>query len=221
MGHGTPVTFAAIERGVKVGLGCVSPSNRQCYHINHEVKQDCTSIVAAEMFTAMRISLVWQRGELFPLLHPGTSSSAIRTGQQNLSLAPMKAPKYAKYPGPVAFRLATLGGAEAAHVESKVGSIEVGKQADILLFDALSINLANVIDPFAGIVYHATAADIETVIIGGEIVKESGKLVRHDWKEVGSKLNQHIKEVKSRVEKANDLEKNYEGIVKSWQLQTV
>jgi len=149
MGHGPPTTFEAIDRGVKVGLGI-----------------DCTSIVAAEMFTAMRISLAWERGN------------------HQLRLAPLKAPKYPRYNGATAFRLATLGGVEAAHVESKTGSIEVGKQADSLLFDALSINLANVSDPFNGIVYHATAADIGTVIIGGEILKENGELLRSRWSTV-------------------------------------
>ncbi|TFK35340.1 hypothetical protein BDQ12DRAFT_726086 [Crucibulum laeve] len=50
--------------------------------------------------------------------------------------------------------LATLRGAEAAHIESKIGSIKVGKLADIMLYNANSINLTNVIDLFKGIVFH-------------------------------------------------------------------
>ena len=87
-----------------------------------------------------------------------------------------------------AFRLGTLGGAEALNLADQIGTIEVGKKADILIFDALSTNLAGIRDPFNGIVFHASDADIATVLVNGEIVKRDGKLTKFEWATVAKEL---------------------------------
>jgi len=109
-----------------------------------------------------------------------------------------------------AFRLATLCGAEAAHVSSKIGSLEVGKLADIVIYDAASINLGGCSDPFRGITLHATGADVETVIVNGEIVKKDGKLVRKEWKEVAKQLKRHQKLLGEKLA-GIDLEEQYKA----------
>ncbi|TFK33564.1 Metallo-dependent hydrolase [Crucibulum laeve] len=186
MGHGDPVIYEAVRRGVKVGLGI-----------------DCASITSTEMFPAMRFALQHERGRVHKM-----------TADED------KAPKYNEFTAASAFRLATLGGAEAAHVESKIGSIEVGKLADIVLYDANSVNLANVIDPFKGIVFHATAADVEWVIVNGEVVKKEGKLVRKEWSEVAKELKRCAGNVRERY-KELDLDARYDSVIKQFGLETV
>ncbi|MED5102990.1 N-ethylammeline chlorohydrolase [Niallia circulans] len=73
------------------------------------------------------------------------------------------------------FRMATLGGAKAVGLEKEIGSLEIGKRADLAI-----LNLQNFhtfpsydVDPISRIVYSATRADVETTIIDGRIVMEN------------------------------------------------
>lgn len=77
------------------------------------------------------------------------------------------------------FRLATIQGARAIHAEDRLGSLEVGKRADIVIFDGTSPGMicAAEEDPVAAIVLHSSVRDIETVIVDGQIRKLNSKLV--------------------------------------------
>ena len=88
------------------------------------------------------------------------------------------------------FRLVTLGGAEAINMSHLIGTIEPGKKADLLIFDAQSPNLAGCSNPFLGFVFNASDADIETVMVDGEIVKNKNGFVKFDWKEVAKELKE-------------------------------
>lgn len=80
------------------------------------------------------------------------------------------------------FRLGTIKGARAIHMENEIGSIEVGKRADLVIFDATSSGMlcASEQDPVAAIVLHSSVRDIDTVIANGCIRKRYGKLVPVD-----------------------------------------
>jgi len=74
------------------------------------------------------------------------------------------------------FRMATIGGARAVGLEDEIGSIEVGKKADLAI-----LNLQNFhtfpsydVDPISRIVYSATRADVETTIVDGKILMDKG-----------------------------------------------
>ena len=97
-----------------------------------------------------------------------------------------------------AFRLATLGGAEALNLANSIGTIEVGKKADIVVLDANSVNLAGIRDPFKGIVFHATDADVELVMVNGEIVKKDGKLTKVEWAPVAKELRERADAIRER-----------------------
>ena len=107
-------------------------------------------------------------------------------------------PMHNKFYSKDAFRLATLGGAEAINMSHLLGSIEVGKKADIVVFDASSANLAGCADPFQGIVFHASNADVETVLVDGEVVKRNGKLVKMDWTAVAKELQEKADGIRQR-----------------------
>jgi cytosine/adenosine deaminase-related metal-dependent hydrolase len=76
------------------------------------------------------------------------------------------------------FRLGTIQGARAIHMEDKLGSIEVGKLADLVIFDGNSPGMvcASEQDPVAAIVLHSSVRDINTVIVDGRIRKRDGRL---------------------------------------------
>jgi DNA-binding transcriptional LysR family regulator len=68
----------------------------------------------------------------------------------------------------------SIGGAEAVHMEAKIGTIEVGKCADIVLVTPMH-------DAVAGVALNARPDDVDTVIINGRIVKRNGSLLHAHW----------------------------------------
>jgi len=63
--------------------------------------------------------------------------------------------------------MATLGGATALRMQDQVGSLEPGKQADIVVFDTANFDLRPLHNPVANIVYGSTGHSVDTVLIGG------------------------------------------------------
>ena len=80
-------------------------------------------------------------------------------------------------PSMQAVELATLAGARALGMEREIGSIEVGKRADLVVLDYRAFGLTPTLDPVQNLVYHAHARDVETVLVDGRIVVD-GRRVR-------------------------------------------
>ena len=70
--------------------------------------------------------------------------------------------------------MATLGGAKALGMDNTLGTLEVGKKADIILFDPARIRSIPMHDPLASIVYSASAENIDTTIVNGKVVYSKG-----------------------------------------------
>ncbi len=76
-----------------------------------------------------------------------------------------------------ALRMATIGGAEVLHRESEVGSIEVGKAADLIAFDLTDIAFAGAqADPVAAVV-HCAADRVDSAMVNGTWRVRDGRLV--------------------------------------------
>lgn len=83
--------------------------------------------------------------------------------------------------------MATINGARAIGREHDLGSIEVGKLADLLLVDLGGAHLAPVLDPVANLVYAGQATDISSVLVGGDFVVRDRVPVSVDEREVVSR----------------------------------
>jgi cytosine/adenosine deaminase-related metal-dependent hydrolase len=81
-------------------------------------------------------------------------------------------------------RMATIGGARALGLDGEIGSIEVGKRADLMLLDIGALHTTPHPDPVSTIVYAAEACDVETVIIDGRVVMRDGELKTLDQRAV-------------------------------------
>lgn len=142
-----------------------------------------------------------------------------------------------------AYNLATIHGARAIRRDSEIGSLQEGKKADIAIFDTKGPAMACVADenPLVAVVRHATTAD--TVIIGGDIVKDRGKLAdievddvivcggkdsvraasstseqEHNtisWEQIAKELKRSRIEVQKRIDKCN-MQAAREAVVKMW-----
>jgi 5-methylthioadenosine/S-adenosylhomocysteine deaminase len=73
-------------------------------------------------------------------------------------------------------RMATTSGAEALRLGDYVGSLEVGKRADIILVDLIKPHLSPLHDIFANIVYSARGSDVDTVIVDGRVLMQNRRV---------------------------------------------
>ena len=76
--------------------------------------------------------------------------------------------------------MATIGGARALGLADRIGSLEPGKRADIVLVDATGAHMTPLHDPYAALVYAAHAGDVRTVVVDGRIVVEDRRLLTAD-----------------------------------------
>ncbi len=76
-----------------------------------------------------------------------------------------------------ALRAATVGGAEAAGLGHRIGTLEVGKLADVITIDAGAINLLPVNDVVGSVALHAHPGNVANVLVGGVPRKRDGALV--------------------------------------------
>jgi 5-methylthioadenosine/S-adenosylhomocysteine deaminase len=74
------------------------------------------------------------------------------------------------------YNSATLGGAAAAGLADVIGSVEVGKEADVILLRNDRLHHRPIVDRFATIVSQSRPDDVDTVIVGGVIRKADGSL---------------------------------------------
>jgi cytosine/adenosine deaminase-related metal-dependent hydrolase len=79
-----------------------------------------------------------------------------------------------------ALEMATLGGATALRMQDQVGSLEPGKQADVVVFGTDNFDLRPLHNPVANIVYGSTGHSVDTVLIGGDVVLRRGQLTSLD-----------------------------------------
>ncbi|WYP26819.1 5'-deoxyadenosine deaminase [Alkalihalobacillus sp. FSL W8-0930] len=101
------------------------------------------------------------------------------------------------------FRMATLGGAKAIGLENEIGSLEVGKKADIAILNLNDFHTypSFDVDTISRIVYSATRADVETTIINGKIVMENRIMKTLDKQLVLTESNRVMKRLVKRLPK--------------------
>ena len=96
----------------------------------------------------------------------------------------------ASVPASAALRLATLGGATAIGWEDEIGTLEVGKAADVVAIDLSEIETQPVYDPISQIVYAAQGRQVSDVWIGGRLMLRRGNLLTLDPAELSEIAHQ-------------------------------
>jgi cytosine/adenosine deaminase-related metal-dependent hydrolase len=195
-----------------VGISCTPESEMQMSHgwpeafsaMRHGCKTglgvDSSAICSGDLFYAMRICLQTQRA------------------RDNEELASRgKIPRRLQATVDEVLYMATLGGAEAMHKESEIGSIEVGKRADIILIRTDSPCMVASSDLAAAIVMHGSPSDVDTVFVNGEIVKRLGKLLKVDWERLKGQLIENREELELRW-KDVDWDRNTDELATLWDI---
>jgi 5-methylthioadenosine/S-adenosylhomocysteine deaminase len=109
---------------------------------------------------------MWEEMRLAALLHKATTSDPTAISAEQALL------------------MATREGARCLNLEHEVGSLEVGKRADIVLVDFDKPHLYPRHNVVSHLVYAAGAADVDTVLVNGEILLRGGQLTQMDVKQI-------------------------------------
>jgi 5-methylthioadenosine/S-adenosylhomocysteine deaminase len=95
--------------------------------------------------------------------------------------------------------MATIEGAKALHMEKEIGSLEVGKKADIILISLDKPNAVPMYDVYAQLAYALKGSDVESVVIAGRIVMRNQKLLTLNEPEILAKAREYGKKVESSL----------------------
>ena len=79
-----------------------------------------------------------------------------------------------------ALALGTIDAAAVMGLDHEIGSIEIGKKADLQIIDMRRLGLTPTNDPVATLVYHGHGKDVETVIVDGQVVVSNGQVQTAD-----------------------------------------
>jgi 5-methylthioadenosine/S-adenosylhomocysteine deaminase len=128
------------------------------YGLRPSLSIDVVTTVPGDMFTQIRAAFGSERARMNAVFwEKNEAATGLLTAEQVL-------------------RMATIDGAYVAGLEDRTGSLTPGKQADVVLIDARALNVAPVIDPVAAVTLSADVSNVDTVIIGGVVRKQNGKL---------------------------------------------
>lgn len=144
--------------------------------INICLSLDATSLGAVSMFDAMHTN--WNLGVPWN----GTETEKLQRLNFTESL-----------------EMATINGAKALGIDRQVGTLEAGKQADILLVRGRDLNMAPLGEVRSALVRSATPANVDSVIVDGRFLKRGGKLLGTDVALVVDEANQSLDAIRRRA----------------------
>jgi 5-methylthioadenosine/S-adenosylhomocysteine deaminase len=109
-----------------------------------------------------------------------------------------------RLPSEQVIRMATIDGAKALRLGDEIGSLEVGKKADLIAVNLQTLRLTPVImgkntNVFAHLVYSAHGEDVDNVMIDGKLVMQNRKLLTADEKTLIGNANAASKELMAAI----------------------
>jgi cytosine/adenosine deaminase-related metal-dependent hydrolase len=130
---------------------------------------DVETSVPGDMWTQMRVLYALQRMETFRLVNAGREAPPMLTPHDVLEYA-------------------TMVGAKSARLDSKVGSLTPGKQADIVLLRTDMLNVMPAKNLESMILLNMDCRNVDTVLVAGRVVKRNGRMLNVDMEGLRSRL---------------------------------
>jgi cytosine/adenosine deaminase-related metal-dependent hydrolase len=183
--HGNDLSAAQLERFVALDVRfTVTPESELISGHGHPIigrlrdigaspslGADIESAHSSEMLTAARTALSHQRSlDNLDARAKGTFGGKARLSARD------------------ALAWVTVEGARMLGQEDRIGSLDVGKQADLVLIRADALNLQPVHDPISSVVMQSNAANIDSVMVAGAWRKRDGRLLREDLADLTAEL---------------------------------
>jgi len=158
------------ESEQSAGQGYPSSWKLRAFDIPISLSHDTSVWWSADLFTAMRTTLGADRSR--------QHSEAHARGEQVTQLD-LRSEEVIDW--------ATRGGSKALGLDSKIGSIEVGKRADIVLIkNDDSPVMFPIVNPYGHVAMQAQRADVHTVLVDGNILKHEHRLINIDLEKARS-----------------------------------
>ncbi len=98
-------------------------------------------------------------------------------------------------PAKKVLRMGTIEGARILHLDHEIGSIEVGKKADLIMVDISEPNALPLYDPISHIVYSADGKDVSMTMIDGKIVYQNGEFYTIDIKRLNEDVTKFVEKM--------------------------
>ena len=95
--------------------------------------------------------------------------------------------------------MATRAGAKTLGLEDQIGSIEIGKLADVIVVDRDRVHIAPGPDPYSTLVYAARGADVRATVVDGHILVEDFKPLRADREVVAAEARATARDMVARA----------------------
>ena len=95
--------------------------------------------------------------------------------------------------------MATRAGARTLGLDAEIGSLEIGKHADLVIVDADRPHLAPGPDPYSTLVYAARGSDVRTTIVGGDVLVDDFTPLRVDRAAITAEARQAARDLASRA----------------------
>jgi 5-methylthioadenosine/S-adenosylhomocysteine deaminase len=147
------------EVEMQMGLGLPPTGAILAARANLNIGTDVVTGVSTDLFTQMRFLIQTHRALVNDTFHKR------ETMPDRLAVSVLQA-----------LELATIKSAQCVGLDRWIGSLTPGKKADVILLRKTDINMRAAADPIAAIVLHAGVANVDTVIVNGNILKRDGKL---------------------------------------------
>jgi 5-methylthioadenosine/S-adenosylhomocysteine deaminase len=101
---------------------------------------------------------------------------------------------------PEALEMATIGGARVVGQQARIGSLEAGKRADLIVVDMSRPRQQPLFDPVAQLVYASRGDDVETTIVNGKVLMRNRKVLTLDEARVLSDARAAADQVRKAVQ---------------------
>ncbi|MBP1740845.1 MAG: mtaD [Deltaproteobacteria bacterium] len=96
-------------------------------------------------------------------------------------------------------KMATVWGAKVLGLEKEIGTIEVGKKADIITVDVNKPHLVPLYNPMSTIVYSASGSDVKDVVVNGRVLMKDRTFTALDAEEVMAKVREISEKIRANV----------------------
>ena len=92
--------------------------------------------------------------------------------------------------------MATIAGARAIGLDRRIGSLEVGKQADLIVIDTHAPHLVPIYHPESHIVYAAKSSDVRDVLVDGRVLVRNRQILHLDVAEIMAGVREVARQIK-------------------------
>ena len=170
------------ETELNMGMGRLAFRAAEQRGIKPTLSADVMSLNSGDLFVQLRLALAFKRWA------DAEQTNLARADPQRVSTSAYQALEWT-----------TINAAETLRLEDRIGSITVGKRADLILVGGSAINQHPHIDPVGTLVFQTCPEDVRTVLVDGKVMKRNGVLQSVNLAELTKHADESAQAILDRV----------------------